>query len=53
MLVLMSVTMLVMAPIMCVGGIVMALREDLALSKLLLVCIPVLAGEHRPRSSAG
>ena len=44
MLVLMSATMLVMAPIMCVGGIVMALREDLALSKLLLVCIPVLAG---------
>ncbi|HEY5950672.1 MAG TPA: ABC transporter permease, partial [Kofleriaceae bacterium] len=43
MLVLMSVTMLVMAPIMCIGGIVMALREDLALSKLLLVCIPVLA----------
>ena len=43
MLVLMSMTMLVMAPIMCVGGIVMALREDLALSKLLLVCIPVLA----------
>jgi len=44
MLVLMSATMLVMAPIMCIGGIVMALREDLALSKLLLVCIPVLAG---------
>src|SRR5262249_24935694 len=44
MLVLMSMTMLVMAPIMCVGGIVMALREDLSLSKLLLVCIPVLAG---------
>jgi ATP-binding cassette, subfamily B, multidrug efflux pump len=44
MLVLMSVTMLVMAPIMCIGGIVMALREDLGLSKLLLVCIPVLAG---------
>ncbi|HEY5945275.1 MAG TPA: ABC transporter ATP-binding protein, partial [Kofleriaceae bacterium] len=42
-LVLMSVTMLVMAPIMCIGGIVMALREDLALSKLLLVCIPALA----------
>ena len=42
-LVLMSATMLVMAPIMCIGGIVMALREDLALSKLLLVCIPVLA----------
>jgi ATP-binding cassette, subfamily B, multidrug efflux pump len=43
MLVLMSVTMLVMAPIMCIGGIVMPLREDLSLSKLLLVCIPVLA----------
>ena len=52
MLVLMSVTMLVMAPIMCIGGIVMALREDLALSKLLLVCIPALAAsigaDHRP-----
>jgi ATP-binding cassette subfamily B protein len=44
MLVLMTVTMLVMAPIMCIGGIVMALREDLALSKLLLICIPALAG---------
>ena len=44
MLVLMGVTMLVMAPIMCVGGIVMALREDLSLSRLLLVCVPVLAG---------
>ncbi|HVK89072.1 MAG TPA: ABC transporter ATP-binding protein [Kofleriaceae bacterium] len=44
MLVLMGVTMLVMAPIMCIGGIVMALREDVSLSRLLLVCIPVLAG---------
>ena len=44
MLVLMTATMMVMAPIMCVGGIVMALREDLDLSRLLLVCIPVLAG---------
>jgi ATP-binding cassette subfamily B protein len=44
MLVLMSVTMLLMAPIMCIGGIVMALREDLGLSWLLLVCIPMLAG---------
>jgi ATP-binding cassette subfamily B protein len=44
MLVLMTVTMMVMAPIMCVGGIVMAVREDLALSRLLLICIPVLAG---------
>lgn len=44
MLVLMGVTMLVMAPIMCVGGIVMALREDISLSRLLLVCVPILAG---------
>ncbi len=44
MFVLMTATMLVMAPIMCVGGIVMALRDDLTLSRLLLVAIPVLAG---------
>src|SRR5689334_829282 len=44
MLVLMGATMFVMAPIMCIGGIVMALREDLSLSRLLLVCIPALAG---------
>ncbi len=44
MLVLMSVTMLIMAPIMCIGGIVMAVREDVELSKLLLVCVPLLAG---------
>ncbi|HVV83460.1 MAG TPA: ABC transporter ATP-binding protein [Kofleriaceae bacterium] len=44
MLVLVSCTMLVMAPIMCVGGIVMALRDDLVLSRLLLVAVPVLAG---------
>ena len=43
MLLQMTVTMFVMAPIMCVGGIVMALREDLVLSRLLLVCIPLLA----------
>jgi ATP-binding cassette, subfamily B, multidrug efflux pump len=42
MLVLMSCTMLVMAPIMCVGGVIMALQEDSGLSWLLLVCVPVL-----------
>jgi ATP-binding cassette, subfamily B, multidrug efflux pump len=42
MLVLMSCTMLVTAPIMCVGGVVMALREDTQLSWLMLVCVPVL-----------
>ncbi len=43
-LVLMGCTMLVMAPIMCIGGIVMALRDDVRLSRLLLVAVPVLAG---------
>jgi ATP-binding cassette subfamily B multidrug efflux pump len=44
MLVLMGCTMLISAPIMCVGGLVMALREDLSLSRLLLVSVPVLVG---------
>jgi ATP-binding cassette subfamily B protein len=43
MLVLMSCTMLVAAPIMCVGGVIMALQEDLGLSWLVAVSVPVLA----------
>ncbi|MEU7618551.1 ABC transporter ATP-binding protein [Micromonospora rifamycinica] len=43
MLVLTSCTMLVAAPIMSVGGVVMALREDIGLSWLMLVSVPVLA----------
>jgi len=43
-LVLMGATLLVAAPIMCIGGLVMALREDLALSRLLLVSVPALIG---------
>lgn len=42
MLVLMTCTLMVTAPIMCIGGIVMALRTDLGLAWLLVVCIPVL-----------
>ncbi|GAA3105849.1 ABC transporter ATP-binding protein [Pseudonocardia yunnanensis] len=42
MLVLLSCTMLVTAPIMCFGGVVMALQEDTQLSWLMLVCVPVL-----------
>jgi len=42
MLVLMTCTMMIAAPIMCVGGIVMALRQDVGLSWLMVVCIPVL-----------
>lgn len=41
-LVVMSATILVMAPIMCVGGIIMALREELGLSWLLLIAVPAL-----------
>ncbi|HUX69977.1 MAG TPA: ABC transporter ATP-binding protein [Cellulomonadaceae bacterium] len=42
MVVLMTFTMMVMAPIMLIGGVVMALRQDVALSRLLLVAVPVL-----------
>lgn len=42
MLVLMTCTLMVSAPIMCIGGIIMALRTDLGLAWLLVVCIPVL-----------
>ncbi|MEY2583064.1 MAG: ATP-binding cassette, subfamily multidrug efflux pump [Ilumatobacteraceae bacterium] len=42
MLVLMTCTLLVAAPITAVGGIVMAIREDGGLSWILTVCIPVL-----------
>jgi len=42
MLVLTSCTMLVAAPIMMVGGVLMAVREDLGLSWLLAVSVPAL-----------
>ncbi len=42
MLVLMVCTMFVSTPIMCVGGIIMALRTDAKLSWLLVVSVPVL-----------
>lgn len=43
MLVQMTATVLVTAPIMCVGGIVMALYQDAGLAWLLAVSVPVLA----------
>jgi ATP-binding cassette subfamily B protein len=39
----MALTMMVIAPIMCVGGIVMAIHEGAELSTLLLVAVPVMA----------
>lgn len=42
-LVFMGLTMMVMAPIMMVGGVIMALREDIGLAWLVAVAVPVLA----------
>ena len=42
MLVLMTSTMLVSAPILAVGGVVMALQQDVGLSAIMAVAIPVL-----------
>ncbi|PFG30944.1 ABC transporter ATP-binding protein [Paramicrobacterium agarici] len=42
MLVLMSCTLMVMAPILAVGGVIMALQQDVQLSWLMAVSIPVL-----------
>ncbi|MBB2914680.1 ATP-binding cassette subfamily B protein [Streptosporangium becharense] len=42
MLVVTACTMLVSAPITAVGGVVMALRQDVGLSWLMLVCVPAL-----------
>jgi ATP-binding cassette subfamily B protein len=38
----MALTMMVIAPIMCVGGIVLAIHEGAQLSTLLLVAVPVM-----------
>lgn len=42
MVVLLTFTLMVMAPIMLIGGVILALQEDVALSGLLLVVVPVL-----------
>lgn len=39
----MILRMMVMAPIMCIGGIIMALQKDAKLTLILLVIIPLLA----------
>lgn len=43
-LAVLAFTIMMMAPIMMVGGVVMALRQDVGLSGLLLVSVPVLLG---------
>jgi ATP-binding cassette subfamily B protein len=42
MLVQMTCTLLIAAPMMIVGGVIMALREDVGLSMLLLVSVPAM-----------
>jgi ATP-binding cassette, subfamily B, multidrug efflux pump len=42
MLAIMTFTLLVSAPIMCVGGIILALNQDVKLSSLLVVSVPLL-----------
>ncbi len=42
MLVLLTFTLMVSAPIMCVGGVILALNQDVPLSSLLLVIVPLL-----------
>lgn len=41
-LVLMSATLMVAAPMLCIGGVIMAMRQDLQLSWLIAVSVPVL-----------
>jgi ATP-binding cassette subfamily B multidrug efflux pump len=42
MLVVMTCTMMIAAPIMCVGGVILALRSDAGLSWLMLAAVPAL-----------
>ncbi|MFI7119728.1 ABC transporter ATP-binding protein [Amycolatopsis sp. NPDC049868] len=42
MLTLMAFTLMVSAPIMCFGGIIMALNQDVTLSWLLVLAVPIL-----------
>jgi ATP-binding cassette subfamily B multidrug efflux pump len=43
MLAMMSFTLMVMAPIMMIGGVIMAVRQDVGLSWLVAVAVPALA----------
>ena len=43
MVVLMGLNMLIIAPILAVGGIILALRQDVPLSSILIVVLPIMA----------
>ena len=42
MAVLMSLNIMISAPVMCVGGIIMALRQDVPLSASIIIIVPVM-----------
>ena len=42
MVVFMALSVMISAPIMCIGGIIMALRQDVPLSGLLIVILPIM-----------
>ena len=44
MTVLIMLRMMIMAPIMCVGGIIMAVSKDAGLAPVIIVVMPILAG---------
>ena len=50
--VFMGLTVILSAPILIIGGIIMALRQDVPLSGLLLVILPLDGGCHRARHAA-
>ena len=41
---MMAMRMMAMAPMMAIGGVIMALSQDVELSVVILVSIPILAG---------
>lgn len=43
MLVLFGLNLIVMAPIICIGGIIMALRQDIVLSYSIIIIAPIMA----------
>ncbi len=42
MVIVMALTVMILAPIMMVGGVIMAVREDVPLSGILLVIVPIM-----------
>ncbi len=43
MLIMMGLNLMIMAPIMAIGGVIMALRQDVVLSSSIVIIVPVMA----------